>query len=167
MGEESLPVLLWSGAALLAGLIIGALWNDLRRGQRSSMLNRAQEANAQLQNRSQHYGFGVADLEVRIRAARQEADLLRSEIKIRRATYERLSAELDEQWSAALLLKREQTQQEQRIDALEQAITEWKQRLLNLQAGIERKNQNAELLKQELDAGLAVIDEELTRSNKH
>ena len=74
-----------------------------------------------------------------------------------------MNEELDAQWSEALALKREQTQQEQRIAALEDAILEWKQRLLQLQGNGDRKRQTVEALQQELDAGLKAIDEELAR----
>ena len=70
---------LWSAVALLAGMVAGGFWAELRRTQRSDMLTRASDRIRALDSKSDHFAFGITDLEVRIRAADNEIAMLRSD----------------------------------------------------------------------------------------
>ncbi|MEM6707289.1 MAG: hypothetical protein AAF648_00740 [Pseudomonadota bacterium] len=167
MGDpDTLVLLAWCSACLALGTLVGAFWNDLRRAQRSDELTRSRLDRTELNNRSNHLGFGIADLQVRIASTRQQNALLRSEVKVRRTTYTDMNNELNQRWDEALTLKREQAQLDQKIEAQERAITEWKQRLLCLQDGIERRTEKLSLLQRELNDGLAVIDAELREADE-
>lgn len=162
MGEDNLIMLLiWSGIALLVGGMLGALWTEVRRGQRSQALTRTEQLRSELSTRGDHYRFAIADLDVRIAAANNDNRGLKTEIKILKQTLAEKNETLNLLWSEGLELKRDQSELETKIADLEHAIDDWKQRLLLLQQGIDTRARNAQELERELNAGLAVIDEEL------
>lgn len=149
--------LLWSAVALLAGMVAGGFWSELRRTQLSDTLTRASDRIRALDSKSDHFAFGITDLEVRIRAADNEIAMLRSDLKVRRATYDRLNGELRLRWDEALECKRELAEQEQKADNLQREISKWKSKLGTLHERMAAGEISDRGLKRELAAGLSEI----------
>ena len=149
--------LLWSAVAMLAGMVAGGFWSELRRSQLSDTLTRSSDRIRVLDSKSDHFAFGITDLEVRIRAADNEIAMLRSDLKVRRATYERLNAELREHWDEALECKKALATQEQRANDLREEIGNWKSKLTTLQERMADGEISDRGLKRELAAGLMEI----------
>lgn len=153
-------VVLWAGLALLCGVVLGAFWGDLRQRTRSQALVVACDRVRSLDAKADHYRFGISDLQVRVDAANNEIAMLRADLKVRRATYERLNEELRSRWDEAVECKRTLAAQESDALALEREIANWKEKLDSLYQRMEQGAVTDRTLKRELASGLSAIFEE-------
>ncbi|MFK7914350.1 MAG: hypothetical protein AB8B93_10585 [Pseudomonadales bacterium] len=150
-------VSLWAGLTLVAGVLIGAFWADLRRSTRAQALTQAEARVRSLDARSDHFSFGISDLEVRLDSANREIAMLRSDLKVRRATYDQLNDQLRGRWDEAVQCKRTLAAQEEDAIALQSEITNWKDKLDTLYKRMENGAITDRSLKRELASGLSAI----------
>lgn len=151
---------LWSAFMVITGAIVGGFWKDLRHGTRAAALTQAEGRLRSLDARSDHFSFGVADLQVRIDAANKEIAMLRADLKVRRAEYDRLNTTLRSRWDEAVDCKRTLAAQEEDALALQGEIANWKEKLDTLYKRMENGAISDRTLKRELASGLSAIFEE-------
>lgn len=150
-------VSLWAGLTLVVGILIGAFWGDLRRGTRAQALTQAEARLRSLDARSDHYSFGISDLEVRLDSANRDIAMLRADLKVRRASYDQLNDQLRSRWDEAIECKRTLAAQEEDAIALKTEISNWKNKLDGLYKRMEHGAISDRALKRELAAGLSAI----------
>lgn len=149
----------WTALCLLLGLIAGGLHAGGWRIRLSNDLLGEQQRLRLLETKSEHQRFGISDLKLRIRLSQRESELLRTDLKLLRSTYNQLDEELRAQWDGEIHNKAALVNQQSDNERLHSELADWKASLSKLQDQLDEGAIDEAQLKKELTLGITAVCE--------